>query len=163
MRRPIFFLAVLITLCLLAACGPQGLAFYLYGTPWETDGNTICMDSAAWIDHFTLPDGTVLTAEEGGKLVKVTCQVKLAEGWRIASDTELTVPYPGTNSKLLCEPVFVGSSDRFDTYILLFSLTSANAANVSEGYRWELERYGMTLCLEQSDTVRRTQGFAFMN
>lgn len=149
MKKSVLVLAVILGLLLcMGGCSipgtniPDHFLYYRLNHPREIEGNIVTLTSATAVDSYHAPDGTVYIPESDGKIVVVTADVKMLNGWKISAKTFMQHGYSGGKiCSLFCDPIVEISGDGKVTNTLLFSLKSGEFSGFFDDYT-------MTLILE---------------
>ncbi len=100
-------------------------------------GNQIAVTGVTAADSYSAPDGTEYRAEDGGKILVVTCDAELLPGWQISRKTYLHSSKV-SGAALLCDAIPGVGSNGQSISTLLFRLKSGEFSGFFEDYRIEL-------------------------
>lgn len=146
MKKRVFALTmVVVMLALCVGCSipgtkiPEHFSFCPLHLARDIYGNLVTLTNAAAVDTYRAPDGKEYTAEPDGKILVVTADVVLLEGWEI-SPSSFMKEFPSGNSAwyTLCDPIVEVSSDGKTTNTLLFSMKAGEFSGFLEDYSLEL-------------------------
>lgn len=152
MRKSVLILTVILGLLLcIGGCSipgtdiPDHFTYYSLNRPREIDGNIVTLTSATATDSYHTPDGTVYTPEPDGKIILVTAEVEMLDGWKISAKTFMQHGYSGDKiCSLFCDPIVEVTGDGKIINTLLFSLKAGEFSGF-------FNDYSMTLYLESEN------------
>ena len=134
---------LLISIVLLSACGPNGLASTYVGSTWEEKGNSFCVMDAYFADSYITPDGEEILPYKGDyELLVVECVMDLAEEYQVDKNTAVQKNATGYAAhSLKCDPIpLLENLENGSNYVFLFCMSTEEAETANlQTYRMRLE------------------------
>lgn len=109
----------------------------LFGTPWVVADNSICIQSASYVEEIQSNDGKVLTPDEGFTFVAVECDLVLDKSTSIAECYIQKSEVDSAQYDMLIEPIVVNENSA----LLIFSVPEKESTTTS------IDRFRLTITL----------------
>ena len=108
-----------------------------FGTPWIVADNSICIQSASYVEEIQSNDGNLLTPDEGFTFVAVECDLVLDKSTSVAECYIQKSEVDSSQYDMLIEPIVVNENSA----LLIFSVPEKESATTP------LDRFRLTITL----------------
>lgn len=127
-------------------------SMHMFGTPWVVADNSVCIQSASYVEEIQSNDGDVLTPDEGFIFVAVECDLVLDKSTSIAECYIQKNEVDSAQYDMLIEPIVVNENSA----LLIFSVPEKESTTTS------IDRFRLTITLNAGNKTYSCD-FVFSN